>query len=137
MAKIRTSFVANSSSSSFIIGVKNFKQLDGYDELPSWAKKYIDKTLNCIKDNTPYSTKEELDAYIMYNYGYGESLETFLKDDEYFESNYYLPMLEAVLSGYKVYDITVDHDESTLESFFEELPRKDDGSGMYLINCNN
>lgn len=131
--KIRSSFVANSSSSSFIIGVKNIENFD-MSGLPSWASKLLNKTINMItRDGTKFTSKEKLDKYFLYTYGSGDdTIESLLEEDSWVKE-YYPKYLKAIESGFVIYDVDVDSNDESGKELFSALSTEDDGSGIYLI----
>lgn len=97
--KYRNSFVTNSSSSSYIIAVKKEN-----DELPQdIQEKLIEWAKNEIFAGNKISTMEELEKFIIDEYGYrNQTLEEILNDDEYAKNNYE-ELKEKIEKGFVVY----------------------------------
>lgn len=97
--KYRNSFVTNSSSSSYIIAVKKENgelPKDIQEKLVEWAK-------NEIFNGNKISTMEELEKFIIEEYGYSnKSLEELIKEDEDVEG-IYENLKEKIQNGFVVY----------------------------------
>jgi len=132
--KTRSSFVANSSSSSFIIGVK-MPQGPNNEGMPKWCAEYINKMFKKIVGGENITNVEQLNNYFIETYGYrGQSLEELLQDDDYLNDQYNQYMV-ALDKGYTVCDVNVEYGDSR-EEFFGSLPNEDEGDGIYLIRSN-
>ena len=98
--KIRKSFVTNSSSSSFVIAVKEENgdltpELN--EKLLEWAKKeLLDNGTNKIE------TIEDLNKYIIETYGYrNDTLEKVLEEEDLQEK--YNTLKKAIEDGFAIY----------------------------------
>lgn len=138
--KCRSSFVTNSSSSSFIIAYRNMPEFDEetLNKYP-FLKKYgclIEKVLmsegyNETNKGTIYSTKEEVEEYILDCYGWKkQTLEDVLREDEYAKEEYDL-MMEYLNKGYNVLQKSIDYCDDALVNVIEQL---DDGENVIIVN---
>jgi len=88
--KTRQGFVSNSSSSSFIVA---------FDKTNDAGKCQLTLEVDMSKYGTRLSSKEELDDYIIGEYGTrGITIEKVLEDDWY-DRDRYNKMLEAINAG--------------------------------------
>jgi hypothetical protein len=125
MGKQRLSFVTNSSSSSFILAVKDEGFLSsGASSLEKLVKKLL------FDDAREFRTKEDLDEYFADNYMYGtDDLQEFLAENEW-ERERYNEWLDYINHGYIIVDRTVDYSEETLSQLLQEIP---DGENIIMI----
>lgn len=93
--KIRKGFVTNSSSSSFIIAIKNNLEEES-------MKVFLD---NMFKDSC--SDKEKYEKDILWNYGYNSVEE--LKEDSYIYKEYQ-KSIKAIEEGYSIVCESVEYD---------------------------
>lgn len=136
--KIRTDFVTNSSSSSFIIAVKDVVKEPDFENIPAWAKKLIKNyfvmiTRSDSSDRDIIYTVEELEKYFYDNYGAGAEE---IKKVSWMKGRF-KEMKKAIESGYSVCDISVDYGDEIGNAFFAGLPKKDDGCGFYLLDSDD
>jgi hypothetical protein len=136
--KIRIDFVTNSSSSSFIIALKDVVKEPDFENIPVWAKKLIKNYFVMITrsdnpDRDIIYTVEELEKYFYDNYG--AKPEEINKDS--WMKGRFKKMKKAVESGYNVCNISVDYSDETGNAFFAGLPKKDDGCGFYLLDSDD
>jgi len=102
MAKQRLSFVTNSSSSSFILAVKDQGFLkSGSSALETLVKKMIFGDAEIIK------TKKELNEYFLQNYVWESDYQEWLK---------------YIKDGYLIIDRTIDSGDETMFDLINELP---------------
>jgi uncharacterized protein related to proFAR isomerase len=137
--KTRVSFVANSSSSSFIVAYRDLNAVVENVE-PAWVKSMVITMLDAITHGgTPIKTIEELDAYVIDQSG-GRDRTTIKQILEY-EGEYladrYKEMKKAIKKGFVVVDINIDtHDEWSTE-FFSNLPYRKFNNPMTTIVSEN
>lgn len=103
--KTRTGFISNSSSSSFIVGLKN-GQTKITISIEVDLKKYSTKTIK---------TKEELDEYFIDQYGY-KTIRALLLDDKYL-CELYDKIVESIQKRETILIGNFESDGDPLESF--------------------
>lgn len=125
--KIRQSFVANSSSSSFILGVKQ-EVLDSAN-----AKSFAGTFMKILKRNsTIYETYEEfIQKRICYDYCYDNQADYEENASDY-EKEYVNNCKAAFDAGYVVMNLRIDNGEEILPDILNSLP-KEPKNDVYLI----
>jgi len=114
--KYRTDFVTNSSSSSFIIALKNSsKEIDSI--LLEWAKKQL------IENAEQINSIEQLNTYFMKRYAYFRNnitLEQLLEDEPYLNEKY-IKCKTAIENGSRIIfkTISCEGQDEHLEMFDE------------------
>ena len=126
MAKQRLSFVTNSSSSSFILAVKDQGFLkSGSSALETLVKKIIFGNAEIVKN------KKEFDEYFFQNHVWGAGdLQEFLQENEE-ENSEYEKWLKYIEDGYLIIDRTIDSGDETMLDLINELP---DNENIIIIS---
>lgn len=144
--KTRQDFVTNSSSSSYIIA---YQQLPDYIDKGTLERypaikcfnKLVEKVLFASSDynetraGTKVSTKADLDAYFIDQYGWGNynTLEKIFDEEDYLKSQYE-KCAEALERGSVLLFKRIDYSDDTISSLIKELSN---GSvGIKIISCN-
>lgn len=129
--KIRSDFVTNSSSSSYVIAYKSLPEIDEetlkrYPFLKNYGK-LIEAVLFTEGDNattagTVSKTKEEYDDNFISEYGWRDNatVESILKDDDYL-INMYNKAIEYLEKGFNILDKRVDYNDTYCQNMIREL----------------
>lgn len=139
--KIRTDFVTNSSSSSYVVAFKESPQIDKetLERYPFIAvyQKIADNMIfsggeedNETNDGNIVSTIKELDEYFVEEYGWGNcnTIEKILDDEQYLGK--YKTCADYINKGYKILLKYIDYDDSRNE-LFESLI----SDNFVIISC--
>lgn len=135
MSKIRTSFVTNSSSSSFVVAYKTHKAIDketlgkypflkNYDAL--LEKILLTDGYNETTEGEIIRTKEEYDEYFVERYGWGRynTIEKICEDDEYY-TNMYNRVVEHLEKGFNILYKNVDYCDGYCAEMIRGLESED------------
>lgn len=129
--KIRSDYVTNSSSSSYVVAYKSLPEIDEetlkkYPFLKNYGK-LIETVLFTEGDNetnagTASRTKEEYDENFISEYGWRDSttVEAILKDDDYLV-DMYNKAIEYLEKGFNILDKRVDYNDTYCQNMIREL----------------
>lgn len=136
MAKIRLSFVTNSSSSSYIVAYKSCPEIDE-ETLTKYPflKYYVKLVEKILLDEGGYETdrgyvyetKEEWDEGFVYRYGWKDqdTVEKILEDDERLQY-IYNEALDYIKKGFNILYKSIGYSDDLCIEVFNELSKDKD-----------
>ena len=135
--KIRTDYVTNSSSSSYVIAYRNLPEFDEetikkYPFLKNYGK-LIEKALFTSGDEygdttagEVFRTKEEWDKFIVDEYGWrGATLQEILEEEDY-STETYNKAVQYLEAGFNILGKSVDYSDSYCSNMIYTLAEDKD-----------
>ena len=131
--KIRSDYVTNSSSSSYVIAYRSLPEFDAetltkYPFLSNYGN-LIEKVLFTAGDNDTtigevFKTKEEWDHHLLEFY-YCDTMKELFESEEYLEEDYNRA-IEYLEKGFYILDKSVDYCDSYCSNMLYELAKDKD-----------
>ena len=133
--KIRSDYVTNSSSSSYVIAYRSLPEFDDetlakYPFLKNYGK-MIEKVLFAAGDNDTTAgevarTKEEYDKWFLDNYSWkNTTIEELLEDDRWLKARYN-KAIEYLEKGFNILSKNVDYNDEYCANMLDELAKDEE-----------